>query len=150
MKVLTLAFITILSATTIAAEGEGLLRGLYSGTQIEFAQRVDLSQGQRSLLIGSSKCSLRFANTSVGRKHIPAGQDLVVSHVEVNPERDGVNPMTGKKIRILSSLKIKFKGLKSSITCRGENALSYSIQDLESDGILKITTPSKSERFIIE
>ena len=150
MKKYLLGLLIFSSLPSLASNDSNLLKDLYTGTQISFDRRVDLKQGQKSLLVGDRKCTLRFANTALGKKHIEKDDTLVVSHVKVEPERSGSNPSTGAPIRILENIEIRFKGIKSRITCRKEGALSLSVEDLESDGILVVEDPKDSERFILE
>ena len=142
--------IALLGAFSVTANASDLIKNLYSGTEIQFAQGIQLKQGQKALQIGSRTCKFQFATAASGKQHIEEGQSLIVSHVEVNPTREIQNPSTGKFITANPSIKIKFKGKMSLLSCRGKNALLLEISNLESDNLIKIIPPSKSTRFTID
>lgn len=145
-----LFFIATIFTTIFSANAADLAKDMFSGTEFKFNQRIDLSEGQQSLLVASRECKFRFKNAAIGKKHIEAGETLVVSKVKVSNERESFNPSTGAPIRVLPSIEIRFKGIQSRITCRGEDTHNITIQNFESDSIFKVTPPQESKRFIID
>jgi hypothetical protein len=125
---LTIAALGTLITTANASE---LIKNLYAGTEIQFVQDIQLTAAR-------------------GKQHIEEGQVLIVSHVEVTPSRLIQNPVTAKNFTANPKIQIKFKGKKSVLRCRNEDALSFSVSDLESDNRIKIISPSENTRYNID
>lgn len=140
----------VLGSLVTTANASDLIKNLYSGTEIQFTQGIQLKEGQKALMVGSRKCRFKFATAASGKQHIEEGQALIVSHVEASPSRLIQNPSTGKLITAHPSIKVRFKGKKSVLSCRGEYALELDIEKLESDNLIKIIPPSESTRFNID
>lgn len=79
----------LISLSAFSNDSEQLV-DLFTGTKVNFAQKILLSAGQRRIEV-SPDCEVRLKSGVRGKKHIAEGEQIVITDIDFTPVRTNQN-----------------------------------------------------------